>query len=84
MAQLEGLGSLRLKWLPQRHAARATRGGVVGAREGREGLGWGRAPRVLRVCLFFGFFFLHAERHFTRAKKHAVSRKKQAWVENVV
>jgi hypothetical protein len=51
---------MRLKRLPLRHAARASRSGAV-ARGGRGEGAWGSSP-VPAARVLFGFFFLHSER----------------------
>jgi hypothetical protein len=76
--KLEDLRSLRLKRLPQRHAARASRCGAERARGGGRGLG--ARPRC-RACTFIWLFFLHAERGGARTKITPILGKNHARVE---
>jgi hypothetical protein len=66
---------VRLNWLPQRHAARATWGGTRGARGVRRGLG--ARPRC-RARTFYWLFFLHAELQDPQIEKQAVFPQKKA------
>jgi hypothetical protein len=73
---------VRLNWLPQRHAARATRGGARGAGRsgGKEGLG--RAPPVSRAYFLLAFFSPRGAPGSSNRKTVRFSTKNRPEVEN--